>query len=464
MASLGLEAQPNTFDVELSRNGQTADTMLNALMGDSDLETFMNGIGADYQDRGELRTSFNCISIRSLSDSGHTVTTVWEVTGASPVAVDSVAVFGIAHLAPRTLSNIVRPLTSMVASEISLSFARDLISGYKFLEANGSAYYAAYGNQKVAMVLPLKENFRNTVIATAGYQPLENGRALIAGEVQLHLENPFETASIADLWWHRKDNRSQVFSLSYEEPFFWRLQFGGRLWFYQNLQDGLYVMRKSRLSLVKAFSSTGKWSFGGENSDVKVTEDGKGLGLSDHAVRSVIVENEWEKRDSYWNPTGGFFTRVSGEVGDYSTLGSPNLILYRIQSRFEIIRSVWKRWILTFGGNAGYVRLSAQGSVPLSEQFRYGGASTLRGYREQMFHSNWMIITQIEVRYHLGGMSRIYLFVDNALHSTRSELPVAGGLGLQHRTPLGVLRVEYALNRHDSPSQGKIHVRLLGHF
>ena len=255
-----------------------------------------------------------------------------------------------------------------------------------------------------------------------------------------------------------------MFSITYEEPFIWKLNLGMKTRFYQNLQDGLYVMRKFNISAVKSYSVAGKWSLGGENSSVTATPEGDSLGIGHHTVRSLVVENEWERRDNIWNPGKGFYFRWNTEIGDFSQAGSPDAVLYRFRFRSEMFKPLKGRWLLMLGSRGGIVNISGKEAIPLSEQFRYGGASTLRGFQEQSFLSRWMLIGQLEFRYLLSQFNRIYFFTDSVLHLKRERLPIAGGIGIQQKIPVGILRLEYALNRDDSPSKGKIHIRLSGQF
>ena len=101
------------------------------------------------------------------------------------------------------------------------------------------------------------------------------------------------------------------------------------------------------------------------------------------------------------------------------------------------------------------------GLVPEGEKFRYGGAATLRGYQEKIFRSDWMVIQQFELRYQLGNTVRLYSFLDGAQHSFPKR-PLAVGIGLRQTTALGLLTVEYAVNKDSRPSEGKIHIRISG--
>ena len=125
------------------------------------------------------------------------------------------------------------------------------------------------------------------------------------------------------------------------------------------------------------------------------------------------------------------------------------------------IQPILNDWNLSIRSNLGHSTISGRNSVPLSEQFRFGGASTLRGYREDIFIAEWMMINQFEMRYELGQNTRLYAFMDAAI-SDQSGYPYAIGIGLNQPTSIGILSIDYGVSRDEKPSGGKIHIRIVG--
>ena len=110
----------------------------------------------------------------------------------------------------------------------------------------------------------------------------------------------------------------------------------------------------------------------------------------------------------------------------------------------------------------------------LDELYRFGGATTLRGYREDQFTGNRLLWTNLEYRYLLGRRSYAFLFTDIGYY-LRDELLALGlveatavkigyGLGITFETALGLLGVSYALGEGDTFNKGKIHFGLIGEF
>jgi outer membrane protein insertion porin family len=114
--------------------------------------------------------------------------------------------------------------------------------------------------------------------------------------------------------------------------------------------------------------------------------------------------------------------------------------------------------------------------VPVSDQFKFGGINSVRGYREEEFFGTQIAWTNVEYRFLLAGNSRLFLFADYG-YFRRKALPgpdefltrVSGkklglGFGLRIDSKAGLVGIDYGLGEGDSFSQGKIHFGLMNRF
>jgi len=424
----------------------------------------MQQMRKEYEASGRLHSALMLADLRWSDSSEAGVEAIWRVSSNKPASVDSVVVVGLEIGNSEKFARTFRFAKSAPASQITVDKANQFLNGISFLQMERTPYFASYAGERIALVVPLREDFHNSFLGTLGSQPRNDGTRRLIGELRFHAENLIGTASAADLWWYRKDDQSQIFRLSYEEPFIWKFDFGMSGTFSQILQDGLYVKRESVVSVTKPFSRSGKWYIGGENSVVTVSEKGKAFGLPDYFVKSVVIQNERDRFDSRWNPSEGYRYSVRAQLGDYSSTEKKKGVLGRMRLEGEMVNSIKGKWRLALMGTAGIVRISSSRRLPLSEKFRFGGASSLRGYREQQFTADWMLLSQLELRYHTGAGNSLYLFSDAGLFDSLNNRLLSAGFGINQRTPVGLLRLEYALNRNDSPGKGKIHVRIQGDF
>jgi outer membrane protein insertion porin family len=114
------------------------------------------------------------------------------------------------------------------------------------------------------------------------------------------------------------------------------------------------------------------------------------------------------------------------------------------------------------------------GQLEESEMFRFGGAKTLRGYRENQFLGSRVAWSNFEYRFLLARRSFFYGFVDAGYYSrpaddvrriAKSEAFKCGyGVGVQLETGLGNLGVSFALGQGDSFTEGKVHVGIINEF
>ena len=109
--------------------------------------------------------------------------------------------------------------------------------------------------------------------------------------------------------------------------------------------------------------------------------------------------------------------------------------------------------------------------MPITDQFRFGGARTLRGYRENQFNGSKVAWANLEYRYLLARRSRVFVFLDSGYYWRRldSGESVEGyklgyGFGLRIETGLGIISVDYGLGEGDGILAGKVHVGLINQF
>jgi outer membrane protein insertion porin family len=99
------------------------------------------------------------------------------------------------------------------------------------------------------------------------------------------------------------------------------------------------------------------------------------------------------------------------------------------------------------------------GRVPFFEQLFIGGSSSLRGYENQQFWGSRSFLTTVEYRRPLqrnfslvgfadyGGAWGGYGEVTGFPQFSSANLKLAYGLGLAFTTPLGPIRLDYAINQ-----------------
>jgi hemolysin activation/secretion protein len=107
--------------------------------------------------------------------------------------------------------------------------------------------------------------------------------------------------------------------------------------------------------------------------------------------------------------------------------------------------------------------------------FQFGGANTLRGYRENDFLTNMYVYANLELQYLLTERNRFLVFVDPGLVNKSRSLggaygkvywrQVAGyGLGIDLGSKEWIFGISYALNPDRGFSEGLLHVNVVNNF
>ncbi len=174
---------------------------------------------------------------------------------------------------------------------------------------------------------------------------------------------------------------------------------------------------------------------------------------------SAIFIND--TRDNYLDPDRGFFTSADLSLTT-KLIGSNNYVSLFTQNSYHWN---WTRSLLMAAGLRFGVAQPFGGDrdLPISERFFGGGASSLRGFdtdragpldskTNQPVGGNAILVGNLEARIPLLSSLRLAMFYDagNVFRSLGAiRLPDVShtvGLGLRVKTPLGPLRIDYAIN------------------
>ena len=157
-------------------------------------------------------------------------------------------------------------------------------------------------------------------------------------------------------------------------------------------------------------------------------------------TRSITLEHVTDTRDNIYSPTTGNKVDLSLEVGalggDFDFQKAS--IEHQIYNPAGDHNQVW-----ALRGMVGY----GHGELTEFNQFRLGGQGSLRGYRDDQFRGNRMVLGSIEYRFPLYKKIQGALFTDfgGAWDDgfKPKNLKASAGVGLALNTPMGPLRLDY---------------------
>ena len=409
---------------------------------------------------GRLNSNLNLYSLAMFDSSGQ-IEIIWENNHDYGMKVDSVILSGYNDFAPLINNRLTNPFKNLPASEETISYVRSSFIKHSFIKMNEKPFFAKYNDNKIALLIPINNVLDNSFSGILGYQPNHRGIGHLTGDISINFTNLFGYFTLTNINWKRKDHRSQKFSFQEKIPIIPGINFGGIFGFQQSLQDGMFLMRQTDIAFESYLPKFGTISIGGSQTITSITDLGLSAGLYQYRKKGVNLRYSTGFKNNFKLTNNRFVISSHFQIGEIIRKNSIREFLTIARLEGQWIEPILNNWNLSIRSNLGHSAISSRNLVPLSEQFRFGGASSLRGYREDIFIAEWMMINQFEMRYELGQNTRLYTFIDAAI-SDQSGYPYAIGIGINQPTSIGILSIDYGISRDQKPSGGKIHIRIVG--
>ena len=170
--------------------------------------------------------------------------------------------------------------------------------------------------------------------------------------------------------------------------------------------------------------------------------------------RSLIFEHVTDTRDNVFNPMTGNKLNLTAEFTGFG--GDFKFQKYTIEENYYI--KAGHAQVFAIRGMYGLGR----GTIPESGQYRIGGQNTIRGYRDEQFRGDKMLLATLEYRFPIISKVQGALFTDfgGAWDPLPREFYKSFGFGIGVQTPVGPIRVDLA---HGSQGN-RVHFSVGGTF
>jgi len=308
----------------------------------------------------------------------------------------------------------------------------------------------------------------------------EDEPARLSGQVDLRLANLAGTGRRMELAWSDDGRSRSHFGFGWLEPLLWGTPFDATVDVDHEVATDVYTRFRvdGRLQLPVA----GAWQ-------VEM-----GLGWD----RSTFPTGAWN-RTTRWRARGAFLHRrgdrgVNGWEGTFAIESARRGVDMRpdedavtdatpgeMRQTLVELRLGGERWLtptLSVAINGLFLEVAGEGdATPLAEQYRLGGARTLRGYLEDQFHGERVASSMLELRIGRPGRSRLYTFFDVGYFRFAGEDPTRPdetatfegtrrgfGLGLETATPGGDISLAVGFPGEFQFDDAKLHIALLQSF
>ena len=329
----------------------------------------------------------------------------------------------------------------------------------------------------VIVRVPLVEDPPGAFDLALGYERNDRGGGALVGSGHLELRNLFGAGRTLSLALHRAPGRVSRVDVRAADPFFLGLpvRLGGR---FEGLQqDSTYGKRGYELEV--GYRIEGRMQVFGTIRR-EVTRPGlSGLSFYEGQQRVPVATAFFagigvrvRRVDSSINPRRGFIVETNVEkgrkerdlrrvrAGADTTREQTRLRQDRLRARARLFIPTTRRQVMVMGGDALVLRSS---ELDESDLFRFGGATTLRGYDEERFRVPFAARLLFEYRYLLDAATYGFAFFDlGYVDASRTRESYRGfypgfGVGFQLGTEVGLINFSVAANAEE-PSAVRAHI------
>ncbi len=332
--------------------------------------------------------------------------------------------------------------------------------------------------ERGGLLLRVQEGNTNTFDGIAGYIPSgqEGEGGYLTGMVSVFMRNLFGTGRKLNVRWQKEDRYSQELALGYREPWLFDQPVNAGVEFQQRQQDSSYVRQILRFQGELMLSEKLSVSILGGSENIIPSDDSTAQRPARSSTLTIGAEVLFDTRDDLYSPTTGARYRADGHYGR-KQLSQPapddtqKESIQRFGIDVDFFLGTFSRQVLALGVHGRQI----QGDqLDESELFRFGGAATLRGYRENQFIGSQVGWATTEYRFLMARRSFLYGFVDVGYYYRPADVTrniesseavhYGFGVGIRLDTSLGNLGVSFALGKGDSFAQGKVHFGLINEF
>ncbi|MBN2104724.1 BamA/TamA family outer membrane protein [bacterium] len=340
-----------------------------------------------------------------------------------------------------------------------------------------------FTEDQAVVFIRVREGNPNTLDGVVGYTPSNDPErpGYFTGQLHFLFRNLAGTGRFFEAFWEKKDKYSQAMRFGYEEPWLrgWPIHIGG--YFTQEIRDTTYVDRGWRMRV--RYTPSAVLSLFVEGGQREILPDSLGSVLYDLAQTKSWVGTlglDYTTFDMPLNPRKGVCYHTAATFGRKHNLGPAfmdTIPQWKEPVNTRHIRADAELVIPVSYSQAVFVGLHGQevksggDHIPISEQIRFGGTNSLRGYAEDQFRGSLVAWFNLEYRYLFGDRSRIFTFIDAGMYQRREKghglirhQKIGYGFGIRLETRLGVVGVDYGLGHGDDLMQGKVHVGLVNQF
>ena len=356
------------------------------------------------------------------------------------------------------LDQIISPYLNLLINEDFNNIGKKIISRYYFFIEPPRHELKLIDSSKVGLEIYLNSVFENYASAIIGLSENSNKWDL-TGEFTVHIENYLNQTEFLDIYWRKTDSLSHLFKFNVLFPHPLGNKVGINWKHNFESINRLYTKVENRY-ILKTFSNLfDNIELGYMKGETKPTSVGKNNDYVKNSFQGFLFASAKDSRNNRFLPTKGFFLKSEIDVG----LQNQSTFI-QIVNNLRMYHMVKNKVLF----NVKYLfkgLFDLNGDIPKSLYHNYGGASTLRGFKENQFSNPYFQILTLEPGISMNPTSQIKLFVDFASNSVNffDKKQTGYGFGFYQSNKNSLIQIEYAMNNLSS-NNAKIHFKFVSKF
>ena len=372
--------------------------------------------------------------------------------------IDTVVVAPVKNILPKFLNRIVYRLPKSAIDHNLIEEMEKkkslIMNKYYFISRKPDINIGRYLDNRLGMVIDLEPEFNSHFSGLFGATRSTNNKWNLNGELDIRLENIWNTMESFSFFWKKLDSTSQSINLGLNSPHIFDNGLGISTLYNYELVNGFYTETQTRISFEIANMSFGSFFLGYNAGRINTTSLGKNYNYEKSSFKGLLITFNHHSLNRRLLPDKGTAFNVETHLGKDT-----------YQDQLYMKNSMTLSHILPLNNKINFCFKSLNeeiralnGVINTARGIRYGGINSLRGYTDNQFRSNAVSIQTIELHFQKNPFLRTLLFFDIGI--ALDKTPKTGiGIGVFKLTDKALFELQYAIPEKTSYSDGKLHVK-----
>lgn len=418
---------------------------------------------------------FASVSLANISMAGHKIYADIHYQPGPKITFGRLQVTGNAKVKSSFLEAYFNMLPGSSYDERKIKQIPAMLKELPFLSLNAPVE-VTFQNETADVILNVSEMKSNRADGLINFLPAEGKERslLLTGELNIQLNNLWQSGKEFMLRWRRLQVASQQLELNYLHSRIFRLPLDAGVYFNMLKEDTLFYNRKLSFQLglpfgTKHITTTINWQSsrllkGSFPTDETLTAD-----MADFDFSGVSIAFNHQNTDHKYYPKRGYRLLLEGEIGKKKILPGISAALDRSRQALaepvsvsqqalrisaEYYQKLGKNWVL-------FHKLSGAGvfgrKIFVNDMYRIGGIHSLRGFYDNFFFASQYGLSNLELRLLFEQTketySHLFVFYDqaymqrNTVVAHTKDYPIGLGAGISLSTSAGAFSLVYGVGK-----------------